>query len=99
MQTDDEGGMAACIAEFKAQNPGQWVMGVLSSAGVEGDQDLIKSLNTGGMDITWVAGGHDHDPFFKDKEGLCLEGAVNGTGFECRCVCLYHAWHACIWRC
>lgn len=80
--------MAACIAEFKAQNPGNWAIGVLSSAGVEGDQALIKSLNKGGMDVSWVAGGHDHDAFFRNKQGMCLSGGLNGTTFQCECVFL-----------
>ena len=86
VQTEEEG-MAACITAFKVENPGEWIIGILSSAGVDGDQALIKTLNAGGTaDVTWVVGGHDHDPFFRDKESLCLEGTGSGATFMCRCV-------------
>ena len=79
--------MAACIAEFKAENPGEWVIGILSSAGVDGDQALINTLNAGGTtDVTWVVGGHDHDPFFQNKESFCLAGTGTGAAFMCKCA-------------
>ena len=86
MQSDPKG-MIACINEFKFQNPGPWVIGVLSHAGVNGDLQLVRNVNSVQLDISFVVGGHSHEAFFENKRGQCLKTFTNVTTGEVLCEC------------
>jgi 2',3'-cyclic-nucleotide 2'-phosphodiesterase (5'-nucleotidase family) len=80
-------GMAKCIADFKKENPGQWVIGVLSHAGLSGDQQMIRDLDLATAEVSFVVGGHDHENYFPGKVGPCLEGGTNGSTGAFACLC------------
>eukprot|EP00892_Ulva_mutabilis_P007896 jgi/Ulvmu1/5479/UM023_0015.1 len=81
----DSQGLVACINEFKFQNPGPWVIGVLSHAGITGDLQLIRSVNSVQRDISFVVGGHSHEAFFEAKRGRCLATFFNATTGQTLC--------------
>jgi hypothetical protein len=87
VQTKEEG-LKKCLADFRAENPGSWVIGLLSSAGVQEDEALIRTVNDGALDVSFVVGGHDHEPFFPNKESSCMQPGPPGPGgaFACECA-------------
>lgn len=84
----DPKGMVACINEFRFKNPEQgWVIGILSHAGVSGDLQLIRNVNSVQLGVSFVVGGHSHEAFFENKRGRCLKTEFNATLQQTFCEC------------
>lgn len=82
-------GMVACINEYKFQNPGPAIIGILSHAGVQEDLQLIRNVNSVQRDVSFVVGGHSHEPFFEAKRGRCLKTEFNATLQQTFCECAF----------
>lgn len=89
MVQSDPMGMVACINEYKFQNPGPAIIGILSHAGVREDLQLIRNVNSVQRDVSFVVGGHSHEPFFEAKRGRCLKTEFNATLQQTFCECAH----------